>query len=223
MKRLLVMVLLCGLIAACGDDDVDLLPDAAPVDASLPPPPLPDAAVPDAGCEAPKIEVLTNGDFDGEPLGDAWVLEPGTGPTPLIAAAGDVNSEADTPPNVAALGGYNAADTIPAIERDSSAMGQTNLVIPTDGSATLSFFLDVATQENPLGAPFDFVDVLVTDAAGNGPVLRQLNNLDDDGVVQLAVPEGSFTNVVFRVSIDDSLITLFIVDTVSLTYPGECL
>jgi len=205
------------LVSAC-DGEGDAVSDAAPVDAALP-----DAMVGPDACVPPRIEVLTNGSFDEAPATVGWVLEPGAGPTPLLGPAGDVNAEADTPPNVAALGGYNAADTLPTAETDSSALGQTNLVIPADGSSSVSFVVDIATQESPLGAVYDTVEVFITDAVGNGPVLGTLDNLDDDGLVTLNIPPGSYTNLVFRVTVDDSLVTLFIIDSVSLSYPGVCL
>jgi hypothetical protein len=155
---------------------------------------------------SPPAESIVNGGFETDDA--AWMV-----------SASAARSTGGFPHTGAAYGALGLADNA------SGSISQA-IAIPGDArSASLSFWLDVSSEETSIVTAYDrlFVEVLGTDGALR-TTLASFSNLDR-GVAGAYVPRGPFdllgfagqTIILrFRVATDVSLLTTFRVDDVSL-------
>lgn len=150
------------------------------------------------------VELVTNGDFEGAPLGTGWT-ESSAGGFPIIGDWSGLDPNAPTT-NTAWLGGYEDA-----VDSVTQSLDSTGYV-----TGTLSFDVTVNNVDVP---GFDFLDVtlggtnvLSLDLGDFEPVDFYLHHFDLDVSALLGGPQ----DLVFTVTTDDSLNSSAFIDNVSL-------
>ncbi|HEY4241954.1 MAG TPA: hypothetical protein VGM88_19175 [Kofleriaceae bacterium] len=229
--------LLCLLAGACasatpsnnvrGDDDDtgddSGTPDARRIDAPdvAPdaPDPQPDAQTqqPDAsqGCTPTQMELLTNGYFDDEPMGNGWNETPVNDMYPLITD--DTGLDPDTAPYRVWMGG---------IASSSDSMYQSISVPSGTTALELTGVWAVATSETTTTAMHDTASLSFTSSGGSSlETVMSISNLDDNEAFEsfdyqvndVSSMAGQTVRLYFESSNNSTKESSFYFDTFSLT------
>lgn len=110
------------------------------------------------------------------------------------------------------------------VDNAAAVMHQAVSIPSPLSTATLRFWVSITTTENPAGSAYDFMNVIIVNSAG--VVLKnlaQFSNLDAGGYRQFSADlteyRGQSIRIIFSMSSDSSLPTVFRLDDFSLGSP----
>ncbi len=154
MKRLYLALILAGCATAGTEERAGVQPDAnggggggggGGIDASVQPvdaAPHPDSGSGSGTCTTVTQNLLTNGNFDGTPLGTGWTETPAVATDKIVSPDGTIAEQ--TAPNKAWLGGVLASNaTTPATD----VLYQDVNIPPSATAVVLNGYYDVRTAE----------------------------------------------------------------------------